>query len=685
LTKINRFCFILGISGFFPSDYVERIVMQQQNAPLQQMQQQNGPLQQSQQVPVIASMNNKITVMARVLFNFPGAGQNEMKLNVGDVIEVISRGPPGGWCRGVRGAFPTDYVEMLNFQQNQSISAASPLQSHSALSPSNTNNPNSIAQTRHSPPVAAITPQKSSDVYSDIYSEIASVKASPIQGSSKPTDLLGLSTSSSPISLLDLISPLDILQPKRNTTSIAEGNIIDMYDDVSVPMVASLISLLDLEDPVEVLKPQVTSSSAFKSNNSMSMTQPQKNGFKIDSMMGDNLLSSHSAVSDFPPPIMLSTTKTIDLNKSSFRISPFNALDDMSPLDMTSGMSSSSLEYKSSSAEYKDAGENAMKAATKYDDLKPTEITTTAALPFSPLQENEEKSKANVRPPAPAVKARVVPPVVYARAIYTREADGPTELSLDSGDLILVETKDSEWWYGSVVTSGTNRNSNKGFFPGNYVEVVDKDSIANELAASSYTCANSNNLGQTQISSAFDSMISNSSIGTGQQIQRQSIDKISSKSTTLRLPDSAVNSSSMSSSSSTLSKPSTFMCSLAIGENIPIWRHPVFADLFVDCKFSDPENSISGDTQPRDAKNHAISKMGRALKLVCVSLQKARELFISNDNYSNDADKLKGGHLSRVLLHNISVFNEGSKLCEKIPSKTGDDGFYCVHKFKIKW
>ena len=82
--------------------------------------------------------------------------------------------------------------------------------------------------------------------------------------------------------------------------------------------------------------------------------------------------------------------------------------------------------------------------------------------------------KIEMKPPP--VAARVIPPSVYARAIYTRAAEGSTELSLECGDIIIVEKQESEWWFGSIVPQNSMLNMkikiNTGFFPGNYVEIV---------------------------------------------------------------------------------------------------------------------------------------------------------------------------------------------------------------------
>jgi hypothetical protein len=47
------------------------------------------------------------------LFDFAGAGKHEMPLKAGDLIDIIQRGPAGGWSKGCSGSFPTDYVQFL--------------------------------------------------------------------------------------------------------------------------------------------------------------------------------------------------------------------------------------------------------------------------------------------------------------------------------------------------------------------------------------------------------------------------------------------------------------------------------------------------------------------------------------------------------------------------------------------
>ena len=87
-----------------------------------QPQLQAQPQAQPQPQPQPASTS----LFAKVVFAFAGTGPNEMPLNAGDTVEVIKRGPPGGWCKGKTGAFPTDYVQFIGTAVAKPAPAASP-------------------------------------------------------------------------------------------------------------------------------------------------------------------------------------------------------------------------------------------------------------------------------------------------------------------------------------------------------------------------------------------------------------------------------------------------------------------------------------------------------------------------------------------------------------------------------
>jgi hypothetical protein len=84
-----------GRSGFFPSDYIELVKATPMLPPA---------------APLLPTTTN---LRARVLYNFAGSTANEMSLTAGQIIEVVRRGPAGGWSKGLAGAFPADFVEHL--------------------------------------------------------------------------------------------------------------------------------------------------------------------------------------------------------------------------------------------------------------------------------------------------------------------------------------------------------------------------------------------------------------------------------------------------------------------------------------------------------------------------------------------------------------------------------------------
>jgi hypothetical protein len=79
-------------------------------------------------VPATGLSSTTSNLRARVLYNFTGSTANEMNLVAGQVIEVVRRGPAGGWSKGLTGAFPADFVEYLPaaplFQSNPVTASA---------------------------------------------------------------------------------------------------------------------------------------------------------------------------------------------------------------------------------------------------------------------------------------------------------------------------------------------------------------------------------------------------------------------------------------------------------------------------------------------------------------------------------------------------------------------------------
>ncbi len=90
---------VKGKNGYFPSDYAQII-----ETPVAAVVPPPPPPK-----PVASSS----TLRAKVMFDFSGTGKGEMPLKVGTTIDVVTRGPAGGWSKGAAGAFPTDYVQFI--------------------------------------------------------------------------------------------------------------------------------------------------------------------------------------------------------------------------------------------------------------------------------------------------------------------------------------------------------------------------------------------------------------------------------------------------------------------------------------------------------------------------------------------------------------------------------------------
>ena len=695
----------VGKSGYFPSDYVEQIAAQQQmpnmmsQAPQQNhmqmglnpvMQttmmgaapfQQNapmmgaGPVQQMHGASATSNLSN--VLRARVLFNFSADGPNQMKLTAGDIIEVLSRGAPGGWCRGASGAFPTDYVEILSgtgMQTNAPLLTAPNILLNSASlgSTMNTNSDlrqlpvNSFAGGQPS----IFNQSKSTDDSGKMRIDLMSSGAGRYGGQS-----IGTATTSAPTtpvgSLLDMDLDAGVIH-KSNSMSQSKVEELDIFgiDNSAFNAVPSMTSLLDLDAPIDLL-PALRPDAKNKSL--LDIPMPVMNAIKGNQMNAD--LSLEGFMSSSRPPLgsllperspstdtfQKTTSSAMMYNSSNLNMSSFDRLDIFSDSTSSTVMASSSTSAIMNGFQSQDVM-----------DLRSLSLASSVSGSVT-SSHNDGVRKSDVKPPP--VTARVVPPTLYARAIYSREGDGPTELSLECGDFILVDTKEGEWWSGSKVASigaGENTKGKIGYFPGNYVELVEGDVVTAALHSTPPSSVH----GFSDDSNPFGSLMKMTS----------SARKIALRGTNaaqaIFLPDTD-DLSGMAKSAPIVKLSSTFVCSLSIGENIPIWRHPAFADFYVDFHVPHPTPPPVVESKNIVITNYAVKKMSVALRLVCMALQRAREVFINAKNRISSAEEVKNEFLSQVLLHNISVFNEGSKLCDKLPAGTGEVKLHHTHCYVI--
>ena len=632
------------------------------NGPIQQSpgMMTNGSLQQTQR-PTAAVEGT--TLKAKVLYDYVGDGPNQMKLTAGDIVDILTRGAPGGWCRGVNGAFPTDYVEILS-TGNTTVgssaftpqSAATPLNSFK-LGPLR----NMSTESTNSGQARTISKLSSRDESGKLRIEIS---PSPKSGG---LNLQGMliqpAPSASTGSLLDLdLVPETGIERKSMLTSASasKGSNYDIYNSnsISVAPSASVVSLLDLDDD----RPSSISAGSVSTSKMGSMVQHGNSGSILaDALDGIDLSNSLSNVSSS----QTSMRNNAEKSKTGLSISNTNSSMMMSfdRLDMGANLFGNS---SGKSATNSQAIGNLMDMSNDDDNVTRQTTASNLSSAFMCCQIDDVK-KSDSKPPP--VAARVIPPTVYARAIYTRQSEGPTELSLECGDFILVETKSSEWWYGSIVTSsgmGNKTGSRSGFFPGNYVDIVDSDVVS----AASLSLANTTVLPDK--SNPFDSFMTTASSGMNKVLSLSPAMSKQKESSALLLPNRS-EFSGMGRNTTIAKYSSTFVCSVSIDENIPIWKHPIFADFFVDFHVPHPlPPLVVSDPKQPNITNHTIKNMSVTLKLVCVSLQRAREIFINPKNRISTDDDVRNEYLSQVLMHSISVFSEASKLCDKLPANSGD-------------
>ena len=579
----------------------------------------------------------------------------------------------------------------------------------------------------------------------------------------------------------------------------------------------AMSSLLDLDDPVDILKPTKTFKNETQSSTPTRGSGMQNTGLstsKIDIELNNFLISNDSIGSNSNISIsninisnnnnnnnnmnnlisMNNSTSTIGLTQNTLEINKvsdsFSSMDlletsniTISGISQISGISAikssrsndligggilPSLSINNTKMSNNLNNSNNLNKLNSLNDMNNlnnlNNLSNSNNVGVSDIfnleiindDSNKNNDKLNIKKiemKPPPVAARVIPPSVYARAIYTRAAEGSTELSLECGDIIVVEKQESEWWFGSIVPQNSMLNMkikiNTGFFPGNYVEIVSNDCVpqyalnytanlnsnqssnqnSNQNSSQNSSQISSQSISQSfnqnsglkglgsgigsssgsgsrmsggEISSSFDFMSTSTSTSTGgvggggsvsggiggmgsMGEQSEYVSRVSTVRTTpttssaMLLPDFNVDVSRMA----VVAKYSnTFVCSTAIGENIPIWKHPIFFDLFVDyyetpsVKLSTELNELKliNSNRPGSINNNKsviINKMAKALRFICLAIQRAREVFINPKNKINSDDEVRNEQLSQVLLLNISVFSEASKLCEKLPANSG--------------
>lgn len=157
---------ITGRSGFFPSDYVRK------ELPVPPVAGTSAPMAHGVHFPphpsqtqfhTLAPVNAQAPLQtprslphpaltAVALYDFVSSKPNEQQLKKGEIVRVVAKGPAGGWTKGERGVFPTDYVRFQDFPQ--SIQGTPKIPTHLPSNPAQTMNSFLTPQ----PTAQAVTP-----------------------------------------------------------------------------------------------------------------------------------------------------------------------------------------------------------------------------------------------------------------------------------------------------------------------------------------------------------------------------------------------------------------------------------------------------------------------------------------------------------------------------------------------
>jgi hypothetical protein len=99
-------------------------------------------------------------------------------------------------------------------------------------------------------------------------------------------------------------------------------------------------------------------------------------------------------------------------------------------------------------------------------------VNTVSSAPSTTSSSSFSSPPPRALPPPPTPPARPLPvapaaPILVnvCRALYAYPASSPTDLTLEAGDIIRLDSKNASGWW-----TGTTREGKKGTFPSNYVE-----------------------------------------------------------------------------------------------------------------------------------------------------------------------------------------------------------------------
>jgi len=265
---------------------------------------------------------------------------------------------------------------------------------------------------------------------------------------------------------------------------------------------------------------------------------------------------------------------------------------------------------------------------------------------FQPQMESkiEHKEHAHHRMSIKDTKAS------FATVKYSRVATGPTELTIEKGDTILVQDmKGGEWWYGSIV----GKSSAPGYFPSNYVDLK-QSSVQNSSQLSLRT---------NEVPLSTNAQLSTATLSQKEQpatqVNQQAVSskKVSSNNSNA-LSESSSGARTMISACSKVGLSGSYNILRSPSANVPlpVWKLPFFVDMFLD------EYKSSLDINDHDYEGLPVIQRFRST--LEVFMESSRYIDMANDTISED--------IRRVLDKVIYTIRDSIDICRSVPNHCED-------------
>ena len=566
-------------------------------------------------------MQTTIPLKARVLFPFQATKPGEMPLVQGEIVDVLIRGPPSGWCKGIRGAFPTDYVEFL--PPPPPTFGQTPVFGSGNMTPSN-----NLSNT--------FTAGSGMMMNNSNNNMFPGQQPPPVGNMLLDSMLPSIDTRGGGEGLLDLnwgmSQPSAINSMYKNTNSSS----------------AMTASLLDMDMP--------TATGGGGGGGG-------KGGGSLDLLQMDNLL----AASDRQKTA--SVKQLLDLDGSLAMGGPVDILQPQRLTTPATNMTVNTIHKRQdeSGKINLSLSKSAIPAADNNDSLLSFELPSPGKLmvqvggngktssidPFSDFP-SSSVSSSNLAPlPFSATNNSTV---TTAAAVVVSASTAGTGLSSKASNLSMLSSAFDNIMGQPTAMSSPPSSSSSSF------------SLTSSSMTSAPVIRTTEHSGGDHVRAAVPAPAVPKPFVPKQPLNFESM----VQSITRVVEKSASQLGAGRSGGKTV--PDKFTLSaIGAGPNMPLWRHQLFSDLFLDMQInSGTEASTSSDSEQRPS---CVRRMGLALRMICASLQHVR-----------DTQKAAGGdsglrsdhnHINNVMLHAIRLFDDGSKMCDKMPRSSSDsEGFF---------